>query len=356
MRADKDAAKADRAVDAATDETTAQPAGRSRARTVFLAIYGVVAAVVIASAVAMSAASDAGGSDSRTNLTIIAPAGAGGGWDTFAREAQQSMRADSIVNQVQVVNIPGAGGTIGLSKVSTMTGQTGTILATGAAMTGGIVLNNSPVDFSDTRPIARVAEDFNVITVPADAPYETLDEFVEAWREDPGGFPLTGGSAGSIDHLIFADLGIEAGIDAADITFIPRAGGGEAVQTMVSGTARAAATGYNEISDQIEAGRVRALGISSPERLDGIDVPTLVEQGYDTQLTNWRGFLAPPGITDEQLAELDEIIAELVESEGWADALERNRWEDSYLRGEEFEEFLDEDIARTTELLEELGL
>lgn len=337
-------------------ETTKRSTPRSRARTIVMSVYGIIAAVVITSALALTAASETGGGDARANLTIIAPAGAGGGWDTFAREAQQAMRTDAIVNTVQVVNIPGAGGTIGLSRVSTMTGQTGTILATGSAMTGGIELNQSPVDYTDTRPIARVAEDFNVITVPADSPYETIDDLIEEWREDPGLFPLTGGSAGSIDHLILADLGLAAGIDVSEITFIPRAGGGEAVQTMVSGTAEAAATGYNEISDQIEAGRVRALGISAPERLPGVDVPTLIELGYDTALTNWRGFLAPPGITDAELAELGEIVDELVASDDWFDAMDRNRWEEAYLTGPEFEEFLEEDIAQTRELLDELGL
>ncbi len=332
------------------------PARRSTARVAALAVYGVVAAVVIGSALAVSATSDTGGGDSRANMTIIAPAGAGGGWDTFAREGQQAMRSEGIVNTVQVVNIPGAGGTIGLSRVTTMSGRTGTLLATGSAMVGGIELNASPVNFDDVIPIARVAEDFNVITVPADSPWETIDDMVEDWAADPGGFPLTGGSAGSIDHLILADLGLEAGIDPNDITFIPRAGGGEAVQTMLSGTARAAATGYNEISDQIEAGRVRALGVSAPERIDGIDVPTLIEQGYDSSLTNWRGYLAPPGLSEEQVAELEEIVDELVESESWADAMDRNRWEEAYLVGPEFEEFLREDTIQTQELLEELGL
>lgn len=341
----------------ARDGTATKAGGaRSPLRTIALAIYALIAVIVIGSALWMTARAETGGGDARANLTIIAPAGAGGGWDTFAREGQQAMRAHGIVNQVQVVNIPGAGGTIGLSRVSTMDGQTGTILATGSAMTGGIVLNNSPVNFDDVVPIARVAEDFNVITVPADSPYQTLEDLIDAWREDPGRFPLTGGSAGSIDHLIFADLGLAAGIDVSEITFIPRAGGGDAVQTMLSGTARAAATGYNEISDQIEAGRVRALGISAPERIDGIDLPTLIEQGYDTALTNWRGFLAPPGLSDEQYAELGEIVAELVQTEGWVDAMERNRWADAYLAGEEFEQFLLEDIERTRELLEELGL
>ncbi|MFC7406862.1 Bug family tripartite tricarboxylate transporter substrate binding protein [Georgenia alba] len=319
-------------------------------------VYGLVVLVVVGLAVTFSVRSAGAGTDVRANLTLIAPAGAGGGWDSFTREAQQAMRTGGMVNNAQVVNIPGAGGTIGLGRVSTMDGDATTLLATGSAMTGGIELNRSPVGYDDVVPIAAMAEDFDVVTVPADSPYETIDDLVEAWAEDPAGFPLTGGSAGSIDHLVLADLALEAGIDPAEISFIPAAGGGEAVQTMLSGAAEAAATGYNEISDQVEAGRVRALGISAPEPVEGVDVPTLVEQGYDTDLTNWRGFLAPPGISAEEEEAILRLVRELVRSPEWEDAMARNRWEPAYLEGAELDAFLAEDLEQTRRLLEELGL
>ncbi|MFD1718088.1 Bug family tripartite tricarboxylate transporter substrate binding protein [Georgenia deserti] len=328
----------------------------TRHKTVATSVYGLVVVLVVGLAVAFSFRSATAGTEARANLTLIAPAGAGGGWDSFTREFQQAARTSGLVNNAQVVNIPGAGGTIGLGRVSAMRDEPATLLATGAAMTGGIELNESPVGFDDVTPIAAMAEDFDVITVPADSPHQTLEDLVTAWQEDPAGFPVTGGSAGSIDHLVLADLAISAGIDAGDITFIPESGGGEAVQTMVSGAAQAAATGYNEISDQIEAGRVRALGISAPEPVQGIDVPTIKEQGYDTELANWRGFLAPPGLSDEEQGELRQLVRDVVASSEWEDAMERNQWEPAYLEGDEFVTFLEEDTRRTRELLEELGL
>ncbi|WP_217428553.1 Bug family tripartite tricarboxylate transporter substrate binding protein [Microlunatus speluncae] len=329
---------------------------RTRSKLIGMIIYAVVFVTVTTTAVVFSVRAASSGTDLRSNLTYIAPAGVGGGWDSFAREQQQAMRSGGVVNNVQVVNIPGAGGTIGLSRFSTMTGQATNVMATGTAMLGGIELNDSPVDLSDVRPIARVAEDYDAVVVAADSPYRSIDDIVAAWKQDPKAVTWTGGSAGSIDHLIIAALALEVGVDPAAMTFIPKSGGGEAMQTVLNGTSDVAVTGYNEIADQVESGRVRALAISAPERLPGVDLPTLTELDYGVDLVNWRGVLAPPGITDEELAELKAIIEETRNSAEWQDALSRNKWIDSYLTDDEFAEFITQDQQRIADLIKELGL
>ena len=319
--------------------------------------YGAIAVAAIGTATTYSVRAASAKGDLSSNLTLIAPAGAGGGWDGFARETQQAMRVNALAGNAQVVNIPGAGGTIGLGKFSTMHGRADTILATGTAMVGGIALNESPVGFDDTTLLARVAEDYDVLIAAADAPYDTVDDVVSAWKRDPKGFVWTGGSAGSVDHLTIAQLALLGGISAADITYIPKSGGGEAIQTLLSGTTDFASCGFNEVSDQIEAGRVKAIGVAAPERVKGFeDVPTMSEQGYEVTLTNWRGWLGTPGITDDESAQLLEILQKTRDSAAWKDALERNKWTDVWLTGQEFAEFVEEDTSRVEKLLKELGL
>ena len=319
--------------------------------------YGAIAVAAIGTATTYSVRAASAKGDLSSNLTLIAPAGAGGGWDGFARETQQAMRVNALAGNAQVVNIPGAGGTIGLGKFSTMQGRADTILATGTAMVGGIALNESPVGFDDTTLLARVAEDYDVLIAAADAPYDTLDDVISAWKKDPKGFVWTGGSAGSVDHLTIAQLALLGGISAADITYIPKSGGGEAIQTLLSGTTDFASCGFNEVSDQIEAGRVKAIGVAAPERVKGFeDVPTMSEQGYEVTLTNWRGWLGTPGITDDESAQLLEILQKTRDSAAWKDALERNKWTDVWLTGQEFAEFVEEDTSRVEKLLKELGL
>ncbi|GAA1853180.1 tripartite tricarboxylate transporter substrate binding protein TctC [Brevibacterium marinum] len=319
--------------------------------------YGALAVAAIGTASTYSVKAASAKGDLSSNLTLIAPAGAGGGWDGFSRETQQAMRVNKLANNAQVVNIPGAGGTIGLGKFSTMHGRADTMLATGTAMVGGIALNDSPVGFDDTTLLARVAEDYDVLIAAADSPYNTLDDVIGQWKKDPEGFVWTGGSAGSVDHLTIAQLALLSGVSASGITYIPKAGGGEAIQTLLSGTTDFASCGFNEVSDQIEAGRVKAIGVAAPQRIAGYeDVPTMTEQGYEVTLTNWRGWLGAPGIGEDETSQLLDVLRQTRDSPEWANALERNKWTDVWLTGDEFAEFIKEDTSRVETLLKELGL
>nr|WP_314142872.1 tripartite tricarboxylate transporter substrate-binding protein [uncultured Rhodococcus sp.] len=313
----------------------------------------VVGAVTVAG---IDAARSASGSDARAKLTLIAPAAAGGGWDLVARESQQALRSDGIVNNAQVVNVPGAGGTIGLSQLDNLSGQPTTVMITGTVMLGGIAINNSETTLADTVPIAKLAEDFEVFVVPRDSPIQNLEDMIEAWRANPGGLPIGGGSLGGIDHIVAGQLAQEADIDPAAINYIAYSGGGEVLTSLLSNTVGVAVSGFNDFRDQIEAGNVRALAVASPEPLEGFDVDTFIEQGYDVDLVNWRGIVAPPGISDEDRQTLIDIVSEMVETEQWATAVERNRWKESVLTGAEFGEFLDVEQTRITGILEELGL
>lgn len=327
--------------------------GARRKHPIFLAAYGIVAAATIGLATFFSIQSASGGSDIRANLTLIAPAGAGGGWDTFMREQQQAMRANGLVNNTQVINIPGAAGTIGLGQISTMSGQANNLLVTGAGLVAGVAQLDSAVTHDDVRPIARVVEEYDVVVVPASSPYQTLDDLVQAWKADPAAIAWTGG--GTFDQLVMTELALAAGVDPSDTTYIPKSGGGEAAQALITDTAKAATSGFKDVEDQIDSGRLRALGLAAAQRLDGVDIPTLAEQGYDVDLANWRAIVAPPGITDEEFAELRTLIEETIATPEWQDAVERNKWADVYLAGDEFEKFMTSEQQRIGELVKEIG-
>ncbi|AYJ51662.1 tripartite tricarboxylate transporter substrate binding protein [Rhodococcus sp. P1Y] len=318
-----------------------------------LLAVAVVAAVTVAG---IDASRSGSGSDARAKLTMIAPAAAGGGWDLVAREAQQALRSDGIVNNAQVVNVPGAGGTIGLSQLESLAGQSTTVMVTGTVMLGGIAINNSETTLADTVPIAKFAEDFEVFVVPKDSPYQNVEDMIAAWRENPGGLPIGGGSLGGIDHIVAGQLAQQADIDPAAINYIAYSGGGEVLTSLLSNTVGVAVSGYNDFRDQIEAGNVRALAVAAPEPVDGIDVPTFVELGYNVDLVNWRGIVAPPGISDEDRDTLIAIATEMQDTEQWATAVARNKWKVSFQTGDEFGEFLEVEQTRITDILRELGL
>ncbi|GAB2936979.1 Bug family tripartite tricarboxylate transporter substrate binding protein [Streptomyces mayteni] len=317
--------------------------------------YAAVVLALIALAVVDAAGQSAGGG-ARTNLTLMAPAAPGGGWDLAARESQQALRSSGVVNNAQVVNVPGAAGTIGLSQTVGRSGDESLLMVTGTVMLGGIRVTGSDHTMADVAPVARLADDYEVLVVPADSPHRTLDDLLDAWRADPHGVAVGGGSLGGTDHLLAGMLASAAGIDPGQLNYLAYSGGGEVTTSLLSHTVQVGVSGFNDFADQIETGRFRALGLAAAEPVPGIDVPTLVDQGMDVVLTNWRGLMAPPGLDDGQLAELRDIATELVATEEWADALERNRWEDTFMTGDEFTEFLDAETARIDAIVEELGL
>lgn len=331
-----------------------------RGRPLLLRILGVVVVLVLASFAVIDARGSGQGADARSTVTLIAPAAVGGGWDLVARESQQALRSDGIVGSVSVVNIPGAGGTIGLSQLVELEGDAQTLMVTGTVMLGGITSGGGAITLDDTTPIARLAEDFEVIAVPESSPYQTLDDMLEAWVEDPAALPIGGGSAGGIDHLVAAQLARAAGLDPAELQYTPHSGGGELTQSLTSsaeGTVNVGISGFNDFRDLIEGGRLRALAVVSPEPLPGLEIPTMIELGYEeVDLVNWRGVVAPPGISDSERDELIAIVQEMVETESWADAIELNRWVPNPAYGDDFTEFIDTEQERIDALMAELGL
>jgi len=327
-----------------------QTSGRRNAGRI---VGGLVAVASIGIASYGSISSAAAGQDVHASLTIVAPAAAGGGWDTVARELQQAQKANSLVNNVQVVNMPGAGGTIALGNVANLEGRANNLLVGGTGLLAASVQYASDTTYDDVTNLAVLFEEYDVIVVPADSPYETLDDLVTAWREDPAALPWTGG--GSFDQLVVTDLALEAGIAPVDTTYISSDGGGEAIQALLNGTAAAATGGYPDNIDQIESGRLRALALVAEEPVDGIDIPTAREQGYDITLSNWRSLSAPPGITDEQIESLDELIAESLATDEWQEAVERYHWTVNVRTGDELQEFLAEETARIETLYKEMG-
>ena len=135
------------------------------------------------------------------DYTIIAPANPGGGWDQTARSLQTVLQEEGISKSVQVQNVPGAGGTIGLAQfASQQKGNPNALIVGGYVMVGAILTNKSPVTLNEVTPIARLTGEYEAIVVPASSPLKTIGDLVEQLKQDPVRVSLGGGSAGGTDH------------------------------------------------------------------------------------------------------------------------------------------------------------
>lgn len=291
------------------------------------------------------------------NYTIIAPASPGGGWDQTARTMQEVLTSEGISKSVQVQNVPGAGGTVGLAQfVASAAGKTDQLIVGGYVMVGAILTNNSPVSLADVTPIARLTGEYEAIVVPASSDIQDIAGLIEKLKADPGAVSWAGGSAGGTDHIAVGLIAKAAGVDPTRINYIAYSGGGEALAAILGSQVTAGISSLGEFAAQAEAGTLRILAVSSEERIEGVDAPTLKEAGLDVVLQNWRMVSAAPGITAEQKAAITADIEKMAKSAAWQEQLATKGWADTYLAGDALDAQLQEDIAATSTVLKDIGL
>jgi putative tricarboxylic transport membrane protein len=301
-------------------------------------------------------------------IQIMAPAAPGGGWDTTAREVQQVLQSGIVNQSVEVYNVEGAGGTIGLAQlVNDNKGDAHTLMMMGMVMIGAIATNQSAVTLDNVTPITRLTAEFEVVVVPKDSKYQTLQDLIDDFKADPGAVSWAGGSAGGTDHILVGLIAKAVGADPTAINYVPYSGGGEALAAILGGQVSAGVSGLGEWQDQIASGELRALAISGSTAASGdatpmatpssgLSIPTLKEQGVDIELANWRGIVAPPELSPEQRDCIVTVLQQMHDSQAWQDVLAKYGWQDYFMTGDEFAQFLPAERDRITGILKELGL
>jgi putative tricarboxylic transport membrane protein len=322
----------------------------------WLAVAGALAAVIL---VPPLLTPGAGGDTTGTlrGLRVLVPNSPGGGYDITARTAAKAMEDAELIRNAEVFNLPGAGGTVGLGRTVNERGNGKLVMSMGLGVVGSVYTNKSPSSLLDTTPIAKLIEEPDIVVVGKDSPYQTLGQLITAWKADPGAVPVGGGSSpGGPDHLAPMLMAKAIGLSPKNVSYIPFDGGGELLASVLGGKVAFGVSGIGEYRDQIEAGQIRALAVTSAQRIPGIDAPTLWESGVDVKFTNWRGIVAPPQISDADRARLVDLFERLHQTEQWRQALERNGWTDAFARGETFGSFLEEENKRVATVLKDLGL
>jgi putative tricarboxylic transport membrane protein len=270
---------------------------------------------------------------------------------------QEVLQGEGISEDVQVTNVAGAGGTIGLAQfVNEADGDPSKLIVGGYVMVGAILTNASPVTLDAVTPIARLTGEYEVIVVPAASELQSIADLVAALKADPGAVSWAGGSAGGTDHITAGLFAKAAGVDPKLVNYIAYSGGGEALAAILGGQVTVGISGYGEFQGPVEAGELRVLGVSSAERLEIVDAPTFKESGVDVVVQNWRMVAAGPGLDEEQVAAITGDVEAMVQSEAWQQVLASKGWQDTYLAGDAFKEQLAVEIAATEGILREIGL
>ncbi|WP_232697180.1 tripartite tricarboxylate transporter substrate binding protein [Brevibacillus daliensis] len=308
-------------------------------------------------------AAPAGSSYPDKPIVMVAPSGAGGGWDKTARSVSKVLAETKLVEKAMTVeNKPGGGGAVFLAEYASKDKGNAYKLFVSSPP---ILINNdkkegnSPFGYRDVTPLAQLTKDFGAIVVKADSPYKDINELMAAIKQDPSKITVAGGSApGSMDHLVAVLPAAKAGIDPKTVKYVSYDGGGEAIAALLGGNADVIGTDASSVGEYLKAGQIRILGIASPERLGGVlkDIPTIKEQGIDAEFPIWRGVFGPADMPEDAKKYWNEKLKALSENESWKKELQANGWKSEYKDADGFQAFLDEQDKVVVELLTSLGM
>jgi putative tricarboxylic transport membrane protein len=292
-----------------------------------------------------------------TGLRFMVPNSAGSGYDTTAREVARVMEDEKLAKGIEVFNLEGAGGTVGLQRLVNEKGNADMLMQMGLGVVGAQFSNQSQATLNQTTPVAKLIEEAEAIVVPADSPFKSMDDLVTAWKAKPGDTPVGGASnPGGPDHLTPMLLAKEVGVTPTDVNYVPYDGGGELLAGVLGKDVAFAATGIGEVTEAAAGGKVRILAVTSEKPVPGVDAPTLTDEGIDLVFSNWRGIVAPPGIKAADTKKWVDAVTKMHDSDAWKKTLETQGWTDAFLTGKDFSSFLGSESKRVEGVMSELGL
>jgi putative tricarboxylic transport membrane protein len=296
-------------------------------------------------------------------LTIVAPSGAGGGWDTTARSIAKVLAETKIVDKtISVENKPGGGGAVFMAEYATKDVKDDYKLFVSSPP---ILINNlkkegnSPYGYNDATPLAQLTKDFGAIAVAKDSKYNDLKSLLADLKADPSKITIAGGSApGSMDHLVAILPAFKFGVDPKKVKYVSYDGGGEALTALLGKNADVIGTDASSLDQYLKAGKIKVLAVAAPQRLGGNfkDVPTMKEQGVDAEFLIWRGIFGPKNMTADAKAYWEGALKKLSESDEWKKSLQANNWESEYKSSADFKTYLGQQEALVKDILTALGM
>lgn len=293
------------------------------------------------------------------NIEVVAPSGAGGGWDTTARMVAKVLQENNIINQgMGVINKPGGGGAIGWAYIASKESNPYYLFVASPPLIYVPLNGQSRYDFEDFTPIANILADYGAFAVRSDAKWQTLNDLFDDMKEDPESITVIGTSSpGSMNHLMFVQFANEAGVDVQKIKYVSEQGG-RIITNILNGSTDVLSGSVSYVLEQVRAGNMRILAVTSAERLPGAAsvFPTAKEQGIDSVYINWRGVFAPKNIPENAIEYYEGILRQLIKSQEWQDIRANYGWEEMFISHEDYPGFLARQREIAEELLEKLGI
>lgn len=285
----------------------------------------------------------------RGDVTMLVPFAAGGGSDLAGRALASAIEAANSELNVNVENRDGGSGAVGYSYFLGQNGNPQTLLATETALLALPLSGDVEFTYEDFTPIMKVADDFTLMVTRADAPYETCMDVVEAARSERVISGISG--ATGLDNVVFTLTEQQTDVEFDRVSF---ESGGELITALLGEQIDIASLNPGEVIGQLESGDIKALCAYSEERYDYPeleDIPTAAEQGIDVAFAQFRGVIAPGGISESERDYWVEQMEQVLETDQYQSYIEDNFLQPNTAAGEEFTSYLEDNNALLEEVI-----
>jgi len=286
-------------------------------------------------------------------IELVVPFQPGGGTDALARAFADATRKHT-TQSVIIVNKPGASGAIGWQDVINAKPDGYRLAVVTVEVTTLPHMGLAKFSYEDLTPIARLNADQAAITVRADAPWNTIEEFLAAAKKDSGKISMGNAGNGSIWHLAAAALEDKTG---TKFNHTPFQGAGPAVLALMGGHIDAVAVSPAEVTTYVQAGKLKTLAVMAEQRVKGFDkVPTLKERNIDLVIGTWRGIAAPKNTPPEVVAYLKDLSKKAADEPAFREVLDKQNLGFSYADDVAFKANMARDNAYFKTLMGKLDL
>ncbi|KJS23656.1 MAG: hypothetical protein VR72_00685 [Clostridiaceae bacterium BRH_c20a] len=288
-------------------------------------------------------------------IEMVVPFGAGGGSDIMARSMVKVVNDNKWVSQpINVVNKPGGSGSIGYAYTAEKKGNPYYLASVSSSFYTAPLLGNSPVSYKDFTPVAGLAMDTLALFVKEDSEITSVKQIIEKSKATPKSISVGGTSGTSDDAVMYRVLQDKAGIE---MKYVPFESGGEVMTALLGGHVDVVWANPGEALSQVEAGKARAIAVASKERIPGFDnVPTLIEEGVQASLAQFRGVVLPKDAPPEAVKYWEDVFKKLHESSAWQnDYIKANSITPRFLGSEEFGKAIVELSDMYAEIFKQIG-
>lgn len=285
-------------------------------------------------------------------IDLVVAASPGGGTDVVARAFAESARKH-LPQPLIIVNKPGASSAIGFADVAHAKpdGYRVGVMSVNLVILPALGLMKVTAD--DFIPVARLNFDPAAITVRADSPWKTVEEFIADAKKRPGGMQVGNGGVGDIWHVAAAAVEDRTG---AQFNHVPFQGAAPAVASLLGGHVDAITVSPGEVVQHVQAGKLRVLAIMADQRLGGVyaTTPTLKERNIDLSIGVWRGLSVPKGTPADIVQILRTATRATVAEPAYKEMLAKANLGDSYADADGFKANIDSDRESLKKVLEKL--